>query len=472
MPPSSSRSDRPGLFGAVLDHGRVRAATDDAAWLQAMLDVEAALARAAAATGLIDSDDAATIAAACRSGDFDADAIGAAATASGNPVVPLVRALTAAIEGPAAAHVHRGATSQDVLDTATMLIATRALEPLIDDLGGAADAAAALAQRHRDTVAAGRTLLQHAVPITFGLKAAGWMLGLDDAITRLDDVRRRRLAVQLGGAAGTLAALGAEGVTVAAELARELGLAEPVMPWHTIRTRPLELASALGEAAGVCAKVARDVVLLAQTEVGEVREDAPGRGGSSTMPHKRNPVAAIAASAAAARTPGLVGTLLSVMPHEHERAAGAWHAEWRPLNDLLRATGSAAAWLRDCLTHLRVDTDRVRANLELTAGLAQAERVTTALAGGIGRLGAHDLVATASARARDENRPLLDVLAETPEVTLDRDHLRHLLDPAQATGSAGLFVDRALAHHRQSRGHRRSTPPRNSDPPPGRTPPE
>jgi 3-carboxy-cis,cis-muconate cycloisomerase len=222
-----------------------------------------------------------------------------------------------------------------------------------------------------------------------------------------------------------------------------------VVPWHTIRTRPAELASALGEAAGVCAKIARDVVLLAQTEVGEVSEGASGRGGSSTMPHKRNPVAAVAVAAAAARAPGLVATLLSAMPHEHERAAGSWHAEWLPFNDLLRTTGSAAAWLRDSLTHLRIDTARVRANLDLTAGLAQAERVVTALADAMGRLAAHDLVTRASKRALDEQRTLVDVLLEEPDVTrhMAQDRLRKLLDPPEATGNAARLVDRALAHH-------------------------
>jgi 3-carboxy-cis,cis-muconate cycloisomerase len=234
-----------------------------------------------------------------------------------------------------------------------------------------------------------------------------------------------------------------------------LGLAEPVVPWHTIRTRPAELASALGEAAGVCAKIARDVILLSQTEVGEVSEHVEGRGGSSTMPHKRNPVAAVAVVAAATRAPGLVSTLLSAMAHEHERAAGSWHAEWRPLNDLLRTTGSAAAWLRDSVTHLRVDAARVRANLGLTAGLAQAERVATALADDMERLAAHDLVTEASARARDEHRALEEVLMEVPDVTrhLNRDQVQRLLDPATATGSATRLVDRALANHAASTGH-------------------
>lgn len=452
-----------GLFAPVLDHGRVHAETTGRAWLQAMLDVEAGLAHACAAAGLIPQRDAEMIADACDAGRFDADAIGAEATATGNPVVPLVRALTAAVDGAAAAHVHRGATSQDVLDTAAMLIAARALEPLLDDLRGAADAAAELARRHRDTPAAGRTLLQHALPTTFGLRAANWMVGLDEVIERLVAVRAR-LAVQLGGAVGTLASLEPDGVEVMGRLAHRLGLAEPVLPWHTTRTRPAELAAALGAAAGACGKVARDIVLLAQTEVGEVSEEAPGRGGSSTMPHKRNPVAAVAAAAAAARTPGLVSTLFGAMSQEHERAAGAWHAEWRPANDLLRATGAAAAWVRDSLEHLHVDTGRIRANLALTAGATQAERVVTALAGDLGRLAAHDLVATASTRALAEGRMLAEVLAAVPEVAghLDDGELDRLLDPAAATGSAGALVDRALAHHARTladAGRRHPAPP-------------
>jgi 3-carboxy-cis,cis-muconate cycloisomerase len=226
------------LFDAVLSRGGVHEATTDGAWLQAMLDAEAALARANAAAGLIGAEDAEAIAAACHADAFDVDAIGAAAVSSGSPVVPLVRALTAAVGEPAAAQVHRGATSQDILDTASMLVASRALPPLLDDLWAAADATAKLARHYRDTPAAGRTLLQHAVPVTFGLKAAGWLVGLDDVCARLDHVRRTRLAVQLGGAAGTLAALGSDGMAVVGHLARELGLAEPVVPWHTQASAP------------------------------------------------------------------------------------------------------------------------------------------------------------------------------------------------------------------------------------------
>jgi 3-carboxy-cis,cis-muconate cycloisomerase len=263
------------------------------------------------------------------------------------------------------------------VDTAAMLVAHRALGPLLDDLRASAERCADLALAHRDTVMAGRTLLQQAVPTTFGLKAAGWMTALDDAVARLETVRRERLAVQFGGPAGTA------DPAVAAALARELGLAEPVLPWHTARGRVVELAAALGEAAGTAAKPARDVVLLAQTEVSEVREggDEAGRGGSSSMPHKRNPIAAITALAAARQAPGLVATLLSSMEAEHERAAGAWHAEWSPLRALLGTTGAAARALRECLARLEVDAGRMRANMTVEGDAGSAgELVDRALA--------------------------------------------------------------------------------------------
>jgi 3-carboxy-cis,cis-muconate cycloisomerase len=354
-----------GLFDAVLARGGAREAVSDEAWLQALLDVEAALARAEADAGVIPAQHADAIAAACRAELFDVAAIGAEAANVGNPAEPLVRALRAQVGGTAADDVHRGATSQDIVDSAAMLVARRALEPVLADLNGSADAAARLAAEHRDTVMIGRTLMQHAVPVTFGLKAAGWLVALDESIVRLRDAR---LAAQLGGAAGTLAALGESGTQVLGRFARELGLDEPVVPWHTDRTRIAELAGALGEACGAVAKVAGDIVLLAQTEVGEVREGVEGRGGSSTMAHKRNPVAAISARAAARQAPGLVATLLASMEHEHERAAGAWHAEWPALRALLCFTGSAAAWLGDCLENLEVDAERMRANVEDPAG--------------------------------------------------------------------------------------------------------
>ena len=434
-----------GLFDAVLARGAVAGQVGDGAWLQAMLDFEAALARASARAGVIAPEDAEAIAGVCRAERFDAAELGAAAASTGNPAAPLAAALARAVPEPARAHVHRGATSQDVLDTAAMLVARRALEPLLADLAGAAAAAALLAVEHRDTPMAGRTLLQHAVPTTFGLKAAGWLVALDEARDGLARVGREVLAVQLGGAAGTLASLDGRGPEVLAELARELGLVEPVLPWHTDRTRIAALGGALATACGVAAKVARELVLLAQTEVGEAVDDSPERGGSSTMPHKRNPVAAVAAAGCAAQAPGLQAILLAAMAHEHERAAGAWHAEWRPLRDLLLATGSAAAWLRDALEHLRVDPERMRENLDLTGGLLLAERVAAALAPALGRERATELVRAAAA----DELPFAEALAELPEVAEQLEgRLGELLDPTGYLGSAGELVDRALAQRK------------------------
>jgi 3-carboxy-cis,cis-muconate cycloisomerase len=431
-----------GLFDGVLARGGVRAAVSDTAWLQAMLDVEAALARAEAGAGVISAEHAEAIAGACQAERFDIAALGGQAAAVGNPAAPLVAALRERVGGSAAADVHRGATSQDIVDSAAMLVARRALEPLLADLEAAADAAAGLAVAHRNTVMAGRTLLQHAVPVTFALKAAGWLVALDESAARLRAVRNTRLAAQLGGAAGTLAALGDAGPDILGRFARELGLTEPLVPWHTDRTRIAELAGALGAACGVGAKVAGDLVLLAQTEVGEVREGGEdSRGGSSTMPHKRNPVAAISARAAARQAPGLVATLLAAMEHEHERAAGAWHAEWPALRELLSFTGSAAAWLRDGLEHLEVDPGRMRENLDATGAAPLAERVARALAGELGREGADELVREALAAGRLEQAAVEHLGGEEAE---------RLLDPASYLGATAVFIDRALSAHEET----------------------
>jgi len=441
------------LFAGVLARGPVAEAVGERAWLQAMLDFEAGLARAQAAVGLISAQDAEAIAAAARADRFDAAAIGAAAAGGGNPAQPLVKALTAAVaDDRARGQVHRGATSQDVVDTAAMLVSRIALDLILVDLRAAADAAAALARSHRDTPMAARTLLQQAVPTTFGLKAAGWMVALDAADDALV-AARGRLAVQLGGAAGTLASLGTDGPAVVRELARLLGLAEPLLPWHTDRTRIAELAGALGEAAGAIAKPARDVILLSQTEIGEVREAAGG--GSSTMPHKQNPVASISALACARRAPALAGALLGSMDHEHERAAGAWHAEWAPLTDLLVAVGSAASWLRACLSGLEADVERMRTNLDATGGLVLAERVSTELGRALGRGVAHEAIERAAQEAGTFGRPFGEVLAEDEAVRehVDAAQIEALLDPTGYLGSASAFVDRALEAHR-ARGSR------------------
>jgi 3-carboxy-cis,cis-muconate cycloisomerase len=349
-------------LGGIYARGAVAAQLSDLAWLQAMLDAEAALARACAAEGLIPGLAAEEIAAACDARRFDIAALGRDAADSATPVVGLVKALRAAVAEPARDHVHLGATSQDIADTALMLVAHRALGPLLEDARAAADAAAGLAQAYRDTPMIGRTLLQQAVPITFGLRAAGWLTGLDEGRRRLQSVREDELAVQMGGP------VGARAPAVAARVAAELGLAEPVIPWQGIRLRPVTLAAALGAFDGVLAKIARDVTLLAQQEVAEVREGDPDpahpqRGGSSAMAHKRNPVGAVSVLACTKRIPGLVATALAAMEAEHERAAGAWQSEWGTYTDLLALSGSATAWARELLENLEVDAERMGANL-------------------------------------------------------------------------------------------------------------
>ncbi|MBO0867969.1 MAG: 3-carboxy-cis,cis-muconate cycloisomerase [Micromonosporaceae bacterium] len=366
------------LFSPMWTDPAVAGATSDLAWLQAMLDTEGALARVCARAGLIPEPAASAIEAGCRADRYDPVELGRLAVDHASPVVPLVAQLRAALPEDAARYVHPGATSQDILDTAMCLVATRASEPVLADLAGLADRLAGLADRYRNTVQIGRTLLQQAAPTTFGAVCAGWLVAVDQARAGLDRARRR-LAVQFGGPVGTLAAFGERGPELLAMLAAELGLAEPVLPWHTDRTRIGELAGALGVAAGALGTIALDVALLAQTEVGELAEGSPG--GSSSMPHKRNPARSVLVTAAVHRTPGLVATLLAAMPQELQRAAGRWQAEPPVLTELLRLVGGAAAHTRRLVEDLRVDADRMRANLDasgLAAGASGSQAVAAA----------------------------------------------------------------------------------------------
>jgi 3-carboxy-cis,cis-muconate cycloisomerase len=349
-------------FDRIFVPAPVRAAVSDEAWLDAMLEVERALAAAEARAGVISAEAASTIAGASQPERFDAAAIWDAGRAPGNPVEPLVRALRDEVGGEAADDVHRGATSQDILDTAAMLVSARALDLIDETLGAVAGECARLADEHRATPMAGRTLLQQAVPTTFGLKAAGWLGGVLEATRGLRRIRDERLAVQLGGAAGTLAALGVSGTEVARLLADELGLAESA-PWHTNRARIAELGAALALAAGAVAKIGLDVALMSQTEVGEVAEAEGGR--STAMPHKRNSIGSVLAVACARQVNGHVSVLFSALPQEHERAAGAWHAEWPALSGALAYTAGAVDGARRALTGLQVDPERMRVNLEL-----------------------------------------------------------------------------------------------------------
>jgi len=431
------------LFAGTFARGAAAGAVSDEAWLGALLEVEAALARAAAAVGLVPADAAAEVAAACADpGRLDLAAVVAHAADAGNPVPPLVAVLRAAVGTAAAGAVHVGATSQDVLDTAMVLLARRALAAVDADLAAAAERAAGLTRDHRDDVVMGRTLLQQALPTTFGLKAAAWVAGLDGARARLRAVAAA-LPVQYGGAVGTLTASGGVGLALRAALARELGLVPTPAPWFTVRLPVADLAGALGAAAGVVATVAVDLVLLAQTEVAEVAEVAEGRGGSSAMPHKANPVAAISARACARRAPGLVATLLGAMEQEHERAAGAWHSEWPTLTALLTTVGSAASWLAEALASLRVDASRMAGTVAAAADPQLAAALTEALTPSLGPGGAHEAAAAAVRDAHGAGRSLAEVLRERTDV----DGAALLARAAPDVGEAAAQVDAVLADH-------------------------
>lgn len=446
MTPDDPVASDTGLLAPGWTGSPASALTSDSAYLRALLDAEAALTRAQASLGLAPAEAAAAVSAAAVGAGFDVASIALRARSGGNPVIPLVADLTAAVAQEHGPYVHRGATSQDILDSATMLVAARTLDVLLGDLDRTARALARLAAEHRDTVLPGRTLTQHAVPTTFGLKAAGWRSLVLDARDRLRTVRTS-LPAQLGGAAGTLAAFTAFGADdprdLTAAYARELGLAEPVLPWHTLRTPVADLAGALAFTAGALGKTAADVLTLSRTEIAELAEGSGG--GSSAMPHKANPVRATLIAAAARRAPLLAATLYGALAAEDERPAGAWHAEWEPLRDLLRLAGGAAAEAAELAEGLRVDAAAMREHLDLTHGLIVSERLAAELAPLLGRARAKELLTRAAGRAVAEGRPLADVLGEEPGLEdLTASDLADLTDPTRYTGSAGALTDRAL----------------------------
>jgi 3-carboxy-cis,cis-muconate cycloisomerase len=422
-------------FDAIFVPDELRAAVSDRAWVEAMLEVERALTNAESLAGVVPPHLAGPIAEACRIERFDVPALVAAGRGSGNPAEPLVRALRAAVGGEAASYVHLGATSQDIVDSAAMVVTRRCLRLIDDELGALAASCARLAEAHRLTPMAGRTLLQHAVPTTFGLKAAGWLVAVVSSRRRLAALHDR-LPAQLGGAAGTLAALGRDGPTVAGLFALELELAEPPLPWHSDRSGIAELGTALALAAGTCAKIGYDVALLEQTEIGEVREPA-GEGGSSTMPHKRNPVGSAIAVACRRRVAAAAQILVEALVGEHERSVGTWQSEWGALSDALAYAGGAAAASRRVLDGLQVDVARMRANLDASGGGVLSERAALLL----GR----EVVDGAGARASAGGTTLRDELAGD----LTAGHLDELFDPTTYLGSAGTFVDNALGLYRE-----------------------
>ncbi|GAA2786346.1 3-carboxy-cis,cis-muconate cycloisomerase [Saccharopolyspora taberi] len=448
------------------------AALSDEAWLQAMLDVEVALARAQAGLGVIPQDAVPPITAAARAGRLDLAGLAVRARQAANPVVGLVGALVAEVATEskvAAEYVHRGGTSQDVLDTAMMLLARDALDGIVGDLRTTASAFAELARRHRGDPVAGRTLTQHAVPTTFGLKAAGWLNLVLDAVERLSRVRRE-LPAQLGGAAGTLASYAEYtalppsaragedparlAVALVSEFAAEVGLAEPVVPWHALRTPVADLGAALAFTTGALGKFAIDVQGAARTEVAELAEPAEeGRGASSAMPQKRNPVLATLVISAARQVPALTSVLAASMVAEDERAPGAWHAEWQPLRESLRLTAGAAATAAELAAGLQVDTARMRQNLDLTGGTIVAERLGARLAPLIGKSEAKRLLTRIAHAAAEGQGTFDELLAKAPEleaVSFDDLSPAELLRPEGYLGAAERLVDRALQRYEKT----------------------
>jgi len=428
----------------------VDAIFSDRSTLQGMLDFEAALARAEARVGVIPQTAATAIAAKCRAELFDPAAIAQAAARSGNLAIPVVKHLTALVsknDRQAAHFVHWGATSQDAIDTGRVLQLRSALDLISRDLESLAQPLGTLAQKHRATLIAGRTWMQQALPTTLGVKFAGWLDAIVRHRWRFAETRTRCLVVQFGGAVGTLAALGTRGPDIASMLAAELKLGLPDLPWHSHRDRMTEIGVTLSLCAGTVGKIARDISLHMQSEIAELFEPAgEGRGGSSTMPHKRNPVSSAVILAAATRIPGLVSTLLSAMLQEDERGLGGWHAEWEVLPDIVQLSAGAVHHLAAVVPALEIDVQRMKKNLDLTHGLIFAEAVTMALGEKMGKPEAHEIVEAACKRALRDTRELRAILAADPKVSahLSLADLDRLFDPHKYLGAAEEFVYRVV----------------------------
>ncbi|MDP9339356.1 MAG: 3-carboxy-cis,cis-muconate cycloisomerase [Acidobacteriota bacterium] len=430
----------------------------DAACLQSMLDFEAALARAEAAAGVIPYSAATAIASKCRAEIFDLEKLVNPTALAGNLAIPLLqqlRDLVAAQDQEAANFVHWGATSQDAIDTGLALRLREAFRLIAADAHKLCGALAELADQHRATPIVGRTLMQHAVPTTLGTKFAGWLDALGRHRDRLHETRQRCIVLQFGGAVGTLATLGAHGETVAKNLSSELQLPLPQIPWHSHRDRMAEIATTLGLLTGTLGKIARDVSLHAQTEIAEFHEPAEeGRGGSSTMPHKRNPVASASIISAAIRVPGLVSAMLAAMPQEQERGLGGWHAEWETLPEIVCLAAGALHQLTYIAPKLELDVDRMSQNLEASKGLIFAEAVTAALGEKIPRSQARQLMDAALRLAVNEKLHLREALEQQKAIKqhLPPGDLDKLFDPRNYSGSASRNIDAVIATHK-SRAH-------------------
>jgi 3-carboxy-cis,cis-muconate cycloisomerase len=451
----------PALLGPLFGSQAVRAIVDDRARLQRMLDFEMALSRAQASIGVIPALAAEPIAQACKADRYDIAALAEEAVPAGNIAIPLVTALTVEVakaNEEAAGFVHWGAASQDVIDTALVLELRATIDALLADLDSTIEGLANLSGRHRRTPFVARTLLQHALPMPFGLKLAGYAAALGRSRERLRRLRKDALVIQFGGAAGTLAALGEKGFEIVQRTAALLDLPIPDAPWHSHRDRLGEIAAAFGILCGTCGKIARDVSLMMQAEVAEALEPATeGRADSSTLPHKRNPVAAAKALAAATMAPNLVATILAGAMQEHERGLGGWQAEWPTFPALELVTSGALAAVLDIAQRLEVDPERMRGGVDTARGLIMAEAVTYALAAKIGRRAAHKLVEELSRKSATEKLQLREILAADPRVTaqLSATELVRLFEPMSYQGMAQVFIERLVAPL-QTRGAKRA----------------
>jgi 3-carboxy-cis,cis-muconate cycloisomerase len=438
-------------FDPLFRADAMRRVFSDLGRLQGILDFEAALASAQSRAGVVPAATAVAIAGQCRAELFDIAALSQATAIAGNPAIPIINELTrlvAAANPAASGFVHWGATSQDAMDSGLVLQLRQGLDLIETHVQQLCAALAKVAAEHKETPIAGRTWLQHAAPTTFGLKVAGWLCAMVRHLERLRAMRPRALTLQLGGAAGTLAALGDDAERTTSLLAQELGLRPAELPWHSQRDGLVEVAVTLGLLVGSLGKMARDIALMTQSEVAEVAEPSvPGRGASSSMPQKRNPVGCATVLAASIRLPALVSVLLSAMTQEHERGLGGWQAEWETLPETFLLTSGALSQMQQVVVGLRVDTERMWANLDATGGLTFAETVSTALARAIGRAAAHELVEGACRRAREEGRHLQEVIVGSAEITehLSSAELKSLFEPQQHIRAAARLVDGALA---------------------------
>jgi 3-carboxy-cis,cis-muconate cycloisomerase len=423
----------------------------DSAAVQAILNFEAALARAQARSGMISAAAAESITSSCRTELFDLSSLAHAMPIAGNLAIPLLKQLHAIVarnSPDASRFVHFGATSQDALDTGLVLQLRSAIHKVDEDLAAIVAALMALSEAHRKTILVARTWLQHALPTTFGYITAGWLDAFLRHRQRLAAQLENSLVMQFGGAAGTLAALGDRGMQISKFLAEELALPLPRIPWHSQRERIAETATTVGLLSGTLAKIARDLSLYMQTEVGELSEPpSTGRGGSSTMPHKQNPVASAAILASTTRVPALVGTVLAGLSGEYQRSLGAWQSEWELLPEIVRLTAGGSHQMANLLPRLNVNAEKMRANLELTHGLIYAEAVSLALSEKLNRASAHKLVEASCRRAQSEKRHLRDILSSDSEVTaiLTPENIASLFEPANYLGSANSFIDAVRA---------------------------